>query len=139
MAAGTVVTAISLPIYFAFFHWYGAMGLAFASDIGIAMQTLAIALLLHQRHMVSLASLDYREWDGACWLRLAEAERRGLCLWLGGVVLHALGAHLPAHSRWIDLAVLAGGIALWGAVAISVLKKTGSALPGVMMRRLRLA
>ena len=45
----------------AFFTDYGAMGLAFASDIGIAMQTLAIAGLLHQRHMVSLASLDYRE------------------------------------------------------------------------------
>ncbi len=140
MAAGTVVTAISLPIYFAFFHWYGAMGLAFASDIGIAMQTLAIALLLHQRHMVSLASLDYREM-GRCVLAAACGGGAAwiVFMWLGGVVLHALGAHLPAHNRWIDLAVLAGGIALWGAVAISVLKKTGSALPGVMMRRLRLA
>ena len=59
MVAGTIVTVISLPIYAGLFHGYGAMGLAFASDIGIAMQTLTIAVLLHQRHMVSLASLDY--------------------------------------------------------------------------------
>jgi putative peptidoglycan lipid II flippase len=139
MAAGTVVTAISLPIYVTFFHWYGAMGLAFASDIGIAMQTLAIALLLHQRQMVSVASLDFREM-GRCVLAAAcgGAAAWIVFMWLGGIVLHALGAHLPAHSRWIDLAVLAGGTALWGGVAISVLKKTGSALPGVVMRRLRL-
>ena len=32
------------------------MGLAIASDIGIAMQTLTIAVLLHKRRMVSLAT-----------------------------------------------------------------------------------
>ena len=38
MAAGTVVTLISLPMYAALFQWRGAMGLAIASDIGIAIR-----------------------------------------------------------------------------------------------------
>jgi hypothetical protein len=59
MAAATIVTVVSLPIYWAFHQWQGAMGLAIASDIGIALQTGTIAVLLHRRHMVSLASLDY--------------------------------------------------------------------------------
>ena len=36
-------------------------GLALASDAGIALQAASLAVLLHQRRMVSLASLDYAE------------------------------------------------------------------------------
>ena len=61
MVAGTIVTLVSLPIYDVLYKTQGATGLAIASDVGIALQTLLIALLLHQRRMVSLASLDYRE------------------------------------------------------------------------------
>jgi putative peptidoglycan lipid II flippase len=44
------------------------MGLAIASDIGIALQTVSLAVLLHSRRMVSLASLDFaRRWADACW------------------------------------------------------------------------
>ena len=86
MAAGTVITVISLPIYAAFYHWYGAMGLAFASDIGIALQTLTIALLLHQRHMVSLASLDYAELGRCLLASVASGAAVWVVFsWLGGV------------------------------------------------------
>jgi putative peptidoglycan lipid II flippase len=140
MAAGTVVTLISLPIYAAFYRWHGAMGLAFASDIGIAMQTVAVAGLLHQRQMVSLASLDYREIGRS----LLAAGTGGFAtwaifFWLGPGVFHELGAHLPAETRWTDLAVLLAGSALWLAVSAWVLKKSGSALPNVMLKRLGLA
>ena len=139
MAAGTVITVISLPIYAAFYHWYGAMGLAFASDIGIALQTLTIALLLHQRHMVSLASLDYAEL-GRCLLASAASGAAVWVVfsWLGGVMVKELGAHLPAESRWSDLAVLLAGMALWVAVTGQVLEKSGSVLPSVARKRLRL-
>jgi putative peptidoglycan lipid II flippase len=138
MAAGTIVTAISLPIYIGLFHGFGAMGLAFASDIGIAMQTLAIAGLLHQRHMVSLASLDYREL-GRC---LAAALTGGAITWIvfswmAGALIQRM--HLAAHSRLNDLVALAAGGLLWGAISLWVLGRTGSALPKVMMKRLRLA
>jgi putative peptidoglycan lipid II flippase len=114
------------------------MGLAFASDIGIAMQTLAIAGLLHRRKMVSLANLDYREM-GRC---LVAAVAGGGTIWivfsfLADVGLRAI--HGSGHGRMYNAVVLIAGGLLWGGVALGVLKRTGSALPSVMRKRLRLA
>ena len=86
MVASTIVTVVSLPIYDLLFHWRGAMGLALASDIGIALQTLTIALLLHKRRMVSLASLDYAEM-GRCLL--------GALCWRRGRVARCLDPRRP--------------------------------------------
>jgi putative peptidoglycan lipid II flippase len=138
MVAGTIITVISLPIYASLFSAYGAMGLAFASDLGICMQTLTIAFLLHQRQMVSLASLDYREL-GRC---LAAALTGGAITWIvfswvSGEVMQRM--HLAVQGRLYDLLVLAVGGLLWGAIALWVLTRTGSALPRVVMKRLRLA
>jgi putative peptidoglycan lipid II flippase len=133
MAAGTVITLVSLPIYYSLYHRYGAIGLAVASDLGIAMQTVALAVLLHRRRMVSLASLDYAEM-GRCLLA-AVASGAGVGLlswWLGGVAHRAV----PGHVQWIDLAVLLAGTALWVVVAKWMLEKTGSALPRVAKKRL---
>lgn len=139
MAAGTVITLISLPIYSAFYRWYGTMGLAAASDIGIALQTVAVAVLLHKRRMVSLASLDYAELGRCLLAGIASGAAVWMVVsWLGDVVVHAWGAHLPAESRWTDLGVLSGGTALWLAVAAWVLVKSGSALPRVARKRLGL-
>jgi len=138
MAAGTIVTLISLPIYAEFYRLYGGMGLAFASDIGIAMQTLAIAGLLHRRRMVSLASLDYREM-GRC---LGAAIAGGAVCWI--VFSWILGSlatsmHFSLRGRPHNLAVLIGGTIVWGGISLWVLRQTGSALPRIVMRRLRLA
>ncbi|MGB7546736.1 MAG: murein biosynthesis integral membrane protein MurJ [Terracidiphilus sp.] len=140
MAAGTVVTLVSLPIYASFYHWYGAMGLAAASDIGIAMQTLTIAVLLHRRHMVSLAGLDYAEL-GRCLLAgvASGAGVWAVFSWLGGLVVRLWGAHLPAQSRWTELAVVLAGTVVWVAMADWILMKAGSALPRVARARLGLA
>jgi putative peptidoglycan lipid II flippase len=140
MAAGTAVTLVSLPVYYALYHWQGAMGLAVASDIGITLQTVTIAVLLHQRRMVSLASLDFAEM-GRC---LAAALAAGASVWyvftwLMGVLRQVLGSYIPPQGRWMDLAVLVAGSGLWVLVAKWVLERTGSALPRVMMRRLHLS
>jgi putative peptidoglycan lipid II flippase len=136
MVAGTLVTLVSLPMYAGFYRAFGAMGLAIASDIGIAVQTLALALLLHQRRMVSLASLDYAEL-GRC---LAAAAAGGAAVW--AVLVYgggAVAARLSLTGRWIDLAILLCGTALWIVIARTVLEKTGSALPRVVLRRLKLS
>jgi putative peptidoglycan lipid II flippase len=133
MAAGTIVTLISLPIYYSLYHRYGAIGLAVASDLGIAMQTVALAVLLHQRRMVSLASLDYAEMGRCLLAAVASGAGIGLLFWwLGGVAHRAV----PGPVQWVDLAVLLAGTALWVVVARWVLEKTGSALPRVAMKRL---
>src|SRR5712675_3056353 len=61
MAAVTVITSASLPVYSLLFHHYGIVGLAWASDIGIGMNLLALAWLLHYRKLVSLATLRWGE------------------------------------------------------------------------------
>ncbi len=133
MAASTVVTLASLPIYSALYRWHGAMGLAVASDLGIALQTGTIAVLLHLRRMVSLASLDYREMGRCLLAAVAGGAGVGLLFgWLGGVAHRAL----PDQARWIDLVVLVAGMALWTVIAKWVLEKSGSALPKVAMKRL---
>jgi putative peptidoglycan lipid II flippase len=139
MAAGTVITVISLPVYAALFRWHGAMGLAIASDIGIALQTGTIAVLLHEKRMVSLASLDYVEL-GRC---AVAALTSGAVVWaifsgLLQFVWRGLGRDLAATSRWVDLAILLAGMGLWLTLTRWVLEKAGSMLPQVAMKRLRL-
>jgi putative peptidoglycan lipid II flippase len=139
MAAGTVVTAVSYPIYFALYHWQGAMGLAIASNIGIALQTGTIAVLLHKRRMVSLASLDYAEMGRCLLAALTSGAGVWIVIWgIGGLLNHLSSSHLPAQIRWADLALLVAGTAVWVVVAKWVLEKSGSALPRVMMKRLGL-
>jgi len=139
MAAGTVVTVVSLPIYTLLFHSYGAMGLAIASDIGIAIQTVTIAVMLHQKQMVSLASVDYMEM-GRCALAGATggAVVWGIFTGMLGWFWRVLGRDYSATSRWVDLAILVLGAGIWFGIAKWVLEKSGSMLPGVAMKRLRL-
>jgi putative peptidoglycan lipid II flippase len=139
MAAGTVITLVSWPVYASLYHWQGAMGLALASNIGIGLQTITIALLLHQRRMVSLASLDYAEM-GRCLLAALAA---GMAVWGAVLGLHALtgpagGVHLRMGVREFDAAELVAGSAVWTLITLFVLQKTGSALPRVAMKRLGL-
>jgi len=129
MVAGTVVTLISLPIYATLYRLHGATGLAIASDIGIALQTLTLAVLLHQRRMVSLASLDYREL-GRC---LAAGAAAGAAVWTS---IAGAGHYLSLHTRWTDVAEIIIGSVLWLLIAGWLLEKMGSALPRATLNRL---
>ncbi|HUB31278.1 MAG TPA: murein biosynthesis integral membrane protein MurJ [Terracidiphilus sp.] len=140
MVAGTIVTVVSLPIYTLLFHGLGAMGLAVASDLGIAMQTLTIAYLLHRRQMVSLASLDYAEL-GRC---LLAGVASGVAVWLafawgGETALRGWTGHSSSRRHLADLLFLLAGTVLWLLVANWILSRTGSALPRVVRKRLGLA
>lgn len=141
MVASTIVTLVSLPVYDALFHLRGATGLALASDAGIALQALTFALLLHRRRMVSLASLDYAEMGRCLLAALTSGAGAGLAAW----GLNHLYGHLPAlaahrHTRSLaDVVILIAGLAVWTLIANWTLEKSGSALPGVVHRRLGLA
>ena len=133
MLASSIITVVAFPLYALGYRWYGAAGLALASDAGIALQAISLAVLLHKRRMVSLASLDYTE-IGRCLLA-AEVSGAGVWVvfwWLGGMAHRAM----PGHVQWVDLAVLLAGTALWLVVAKWVLDKAGSELPRVAMKRL---
>jgi len=139
MVAGTIITVVSLPVYYALNHLYGAIGLAVASDIGIALQAVIVAMLLHRRHMVSLASLDYEEMGRCLLAAVASGAGVWITVWgVGAILVHLPGAPLLGHTRWMDLAVLVVGTAVWLAVTKEVLERSGSALPKVAMKRLGL-
>ncbi|HUD13489.1 MAG TPA: lipid II flippase MurJ [Terracidiphilus sp.] len=139
MLASTIILLVAFPFYGLGNAWFGTAGLAMASDAGIALQAVTLALLLHQRRMVSLASLDYAEM-GRC---LIAGVAGGLVVWaalwgLGNLPIRWLHSQQAAQIRWADLGLVIMGCALWAVVAKWVLERSGSALPKVAMKRLGL-
>ncbi|HTV04434.1 MAG TPA: murein biosynthesis integral membrane protein MurJ [Acidobacteriaceae bacterium] len=126
MVAGTIVTVVSLPVYWSLYQAIGPAGLAIASDIGILIQTLTLAVLLHWRRVVSLGGLEYGEL-----LRSVVAA--------GAVyaTLAALRHFAPTTSRIRELELLLAGAVIWVAVSGAVLKLTGSELPNQLLSRFR--
>jgi putative peptidoglycan lipid II flippase len=61
MVAATAVTAVSIPIYWVLYRSLGIIGLAVASNVAIFLHTITLAIMLHQRGLVSLGGLGWRE------------------------------------------------------------------------------
>jgi putative peptidoglycan lipid II flippase len=139
MLASTVILLIAFPLYRLGNAWFGTAGLAMASDAGIALQAVTLAVLLHKRRMVSLASLDYVEMRRCLIAGVVSGIAVWTAIWvLGALPIGWLHSQLPSHIRWTDLGLLVLGSVLWVVVAKWVLEKTGSVLPGVAMKRLGL-
>jgi putative peptidoglycan lipid II flippase len=127
MVASTIVTVASLPIYWSLFHAYAAPGLAIASDLGILLQTVTLAVLLQRKGLVALAGLEY-----------GELARTLLAAVLSAAALLGLVRVLPAAGKFAhDAVTLAVGTVVWAAVSYGVLLLTGSNLPEQVLSRLR--
>jgi putative peptidoglycan lipid II flippase len=127
MVAGTIVVLVSLPIYWSLYRAKGAIGLAIASDIGIAIQTVSLGVLLHQRKLAALSGLEFKELARSAFAALAGF----------GAIYLLNRAMPPASGRWNDLLLLAAGTAAWFAVSAAVLQFTGSDLPRQLIARFR--
>src|SRR6202050_5180134 len=129
MLAVTLITAASLPVYSLLFHRYGVVGLAFASDIGIGANLLALALLLHYRKLVSLGTLRWDELGKSAAIAVVS----------GGVSLEVARSMMPfisSHgSRGADLFQLALVTLTWAAAAAVGLWLLKSQLPNDLRRR----
>lgn len=125
MVSGSIVTVIAVPIYWGLYHALGAFGLVIASDIAILLQTITLAVLLHKRRMVSIASLDMRELA-----RCLLAALLGYCT-------VALGnrEYIP-QGRLQDLIFLTFGSSIWLLMVWITLYLTGSKLPARLISRL---
>jgi putative peptidoglycan lipid II flippase len=90
--------------------------------------------------MVSLAGLDYGEL-GRCLLTAVASGAAVWAVfgWLLGVAVRALGMQASLESRWGELALLLVGSTVWCVATDWILRKTGSALPRVLRKRLKLA
>ncbi len=127
MTAAWCVTLASLPIYWSLYRYAGGVGLAVASDCGITIQTVTLAVMLHRRKIVTLAGLERAE----IWKSAAAAV-------LSLVLLLGLRHVLPHAGRFkLDLLLLLAGTALWLLVSGGLLHATGSRLPSQLLSRFR--
>jgi len=139
MGASTLILLVAFPLYGLGYQWWGAAGLALASGAGILLQAVTLAVLLHKRRMVSIASLDYAEMGRCLGSAVGAGGVTAFLAWaLRRLFGHFGGAGLLHHTRVQDLVILAAGTVLWLAAAKWSLEKTGSALPRVAMKRLGL-
>ncbi len=128
MIAVSLVTAASLPVYSFLFHQFGVVGLAWASDIGIGANLLALAALLQYRNLVSVADLR--------WGELGKAAVTGVA---AGVISFEVGRVVPLNSshlsRLPDVLRLALVSITWLAAVAAGLWLLKSELPRDLRRR----
>jgi putative peptidoglycan lipid II flippase len=125
MIAATTITAASIPIFWAGFRAWDVMGLAVASDIGIAAQTIALAVLLHRRALVPLGNLN---WQG-----LGKAAVVAVVAAIAGVASRSLW--MRNGSRVADTIEIAVITVVWAAVCWLGLRLTRSDLLSALSRR----
>ncbi|PYX32205.1 MAG: murein biosynthesis integral membrane protein MurJ [Acidobacteria bacterium] len=129
MAAVTIITGASLPIYSILFHSFGVVGLAFASDIGIGLNLLALAWLLHYRKLVALGEL-----------RWGELGKSALTAVIAGAVSFEVAKVVPLSISGLGSRV-ADGLRLglisitWAAAVAGGLWLLRSELPADLRRR----
>ena len=129
MVAVTVITGASLPMYSILFHTFGVVGLAWASDIGIGVNLLALACLLNYRKLVPLSGLRWGELGKAA---VVAAAAGAISFEVAKVVPLATSGH---GSRMTDLAQLALVSLTWAAAVAGGLWLLRSELPGDLRRR----
>ncbi|MDQ2834220.1 MAG: polysaccharide biosynthesis C-terminal domain-containing protein [Acidobacteriota bacterium] len=126
MRAGTVITALSILIYWQLHRSFGVVGLAWASNLAILVHTMTLAVLAHRRRLVSLRGLDLPEIARSLFAALVSFS--GVLL-----LLHVL-PH-GTRSYLADLLALAAGGLLWIAICLVTLRLTGSKLVNQLRSR----
>ena len=125
---GSIITVLSIPMYWALFNARGLTGLAIASDIGIFVQTATLAILLHRKRLVSLTHLEYAE--------LARALAAALIAFAAAYsAAQAVIRTLPTlHGHKADLLIITAGSTAWAIAAFLVLLVLRSKLPRQVLR-----
>jgi putative peptidoglycan lipid II flippase len=129
MVAVSVITSASLPVYSLLFHRYGVVGLAWASDIGIGANLLALAVLLHRHKLVSLGAL---RWDELGKSAVTAVAAGGISLEVARSVTPLVSGH---GSRAADVLQLGLISVTWAAAVAVGLWLLRSQLPSDLRRR----
>jgi putative peptidoglycan lipid II flippase len=125
MVATTLITVASLPVYALLFRTLSVTGLAIASDLGIAANAIAIALLLHVRGMVPLGGLQWKELGKAALIGVVS----------GGLSYQVMRIVSLNGNRSADVASIALGSLTWAAAVAAGLWLLRSKLPSEFRRR----
>jgi len=129
MVAASTITVASLPMYSFLFHTFGVVGLAWASDLGVGANLLALALLLHYRGLVSLRGLR--------WIELGKSVVVAI---LAGAISFEVARVVPLatigrSTRVADVMRLSLVSLTWGAAVAAGLWLLRSELPRDLRRR----
>jgi putative peptidoglycan lipid II flippase len=129
MTAVSVITAASLPIYSFLFHSFGVVGLAWASDIGIGLNLVALAWLLHYRKLIPLGEM-----------RWGELGKAAVTAVVAGAVSLEVAKIVPlstagSGSRVADVLRLGLITVTWAGAVAAGLWVLRSELPGDLRRR----
>jgi putative peptidoglycan lipid II flippase len=103
----------------------GVAGLAIASDIGMAISVVTLAILLHKYRLVHIQGLEYAE--------LGKALVASLLSYAG--VAACLRTLKLSRGHRADFIAIAIGTIVWAAVGGGVLVVTRSKLPAQLLRR----
>jgi putative peptidoglycan lipid II flippase len=122
---GTVITVLSVPMYWLLFRERGLVGLALASDVGIVVQTASLAILLHRKRLASMMHLEFGELG-----RALVAAVVGYFAAVGMVRVLP-----PAVNHAGDGLTIGAGSLVWAMAALGTLVVTRSKLPAQLLRR----
>jgi putative peptidoglycan lipid II flippase len=126
MLAGTIITIVSVPIYWQLHQHFGVIGLAWASNIAILIQTGTLAVLAHRRSLVPLFGPEGTPYAGLDRAEITRAAIAAIVSLAGAtLVLHLVPQ--PQTYRG-DLIALAIGGVTWAILAAITLRLTGSKL-----------
>ncbi|MGH7212541.1 MAG: murein biosynthesis integral membrane protein MurJ, partial [Acetobacteraceae bacterium] len=121
---GTIITVLSIPMYWGLYRTMGLEGLALASDFGILAQTACLAILLHYKRLVNLRHLEFGELGRALLAAI-------VALLATTAVVRSLH---PAPTHLGDLLTIVVGSVVWLIATGGVLLLSGSKLPSQVLR-----
>ncbi|MGH9499205.1 MAG: murein biosynthesis integral membrane protein MurJ [Terriglobales bacterium] len=125
MVASTLITLASLPMYAALYRGFSTPGLAIASDLGILANTVAVAVLLHQRRLVLISGLQW-----------GELGKAGITAVVAGALSYRMATSVVVEgSRVADVESLALATLTWAGAVAAGLWLTRSRLLGDLLRR----
>ncbi|MHB8736783.1 MAG: murein biosynthesis integral membrane protein MurJ [Terriglobales bacterium] len=111
MAAGTIITLCIIPLYIVLAHHLQVVGLVLASDVGIMIHTIAMAVLLHRRGLLLLAPARWRQLPGTLLTALVA----------GGVTWRlAQALTSPTYHLLWTLGTLCVASAVWAAIVYAM-------------------
>ena len=126
---GTIITVVSLPIYWGLHAHFGVVGLAWASNLAILVHTVTLAVLLHKRYLVPLWGLDVKE--------IGRSFAAAVVAAMGVLAMLKIA---PVHRGYVwDVVLLVTGGIVWAVLGYGVLRLTGSTVPAQLLRRARSA
>ena len=110
MIQSTLITVASVPVYYYFQKWYGVVGLAWASNAAILMQTISLAILLRWKGLLQI--------NRERWLEILRSIAAGVVAW--GAARLVLRYITPAKYHMLtEIAVVCVTSLAWlGVVAV---------------------